>query len=373
MKKYLVMILCLGSAWTMKAQDTSDHLTFTALEYDAESSSYYFDVNIIGETLYTGYGADIQLPAGLEVDVDRGLPAVYMLDKEWIDASDVIYPKPQRGSYTHTVSSSFPTPADHTHFRVACFSSADALLTSSCGSLFRVFVSKTCTSAQWPIGEIKAYDVELNVDAETRFYPATVTQAIVMYEGTSTLPLTVTPSNHWSTCILPFDAELPTGVKAYTSTTSDAENIFLTPAASLAAYTPYILYSEAGYNGTVSGAVDAANCPTNGQVTAGNLNGAIVPQTVTDGFIMQKKNEVVKFYAINSGDSFLVPAGKCWMKLADSNVKALNFVVENSETAIEQVKDANNTNIIYDLTGRRLNTIKQGGLYIKNGEKFINK
>ena len=56
-----------------------------------------------------------------------------------------------------------------------------------------------------------------------------------------TLPLNINATNQVGTLILPFSAELPQGVKAYTcdALNEEASELVLTPAASLQACTPY--------------------------------------------------------------------------------------------------------------------------------------
>ena len=122
----------------------------------------------------------------------------------------------------------------------------------------------------------------------------------------------------------------------------------------------------------MTGTVDAS-CPANGCITAGNLNGAIVPQTVKNGYVLQNQSEGVKFYAIGTGDSFVIPAGKCWMDIAGSSTKMFNFVIEDAETGIERVVNSNVGAEIYTLDGRKAGKLVPGSLYIKEGRKFINK
>lgn len=367
MKKILGLICLLAfSLFEAKADGTvNDYVYATGLQYDSEFDLYYFDVMLEGENLYTAYGMDIQLPAGMEVVEDE-----YGIFVEMIKD---IYPSSGRNKeYTHSVTPAFPYPDDHSHLRVGCISTKNELMTATSGALFRVYVTSTYTSG-WPVGSIKLYAAELAM-VGSHHNPQDHETVVAIHTGSTVLPLNISASSHWSTCILPFSTELPTGVKAYTSSTSDEENIFLTPAASLAAYTPYVLYSEAGFSGTVTGTVAETGYPETGYVTAGNLNGAVVPQTVKNGYIMQKQNGEVMFYAIGSGDSFLVPAGKCWMQIpAGGSAKAYNFIVAD-ETGVERlIAPVDNGGKVYDLTGRHVTQLRQNTLYIKDGKKFINK
>lgn len=375
--KKLIFSIMMGCSLGMTAQSlpTDDYLYATQIGYDDYVKSYYVDICLQGEGIYTAFGIDLIFPAGMEVAVNtKGKPNIVMYDDLLTeDYSEIIYPytEGRRGlDFTHEVSPNFPVPDDHSHARVAILSLENEYLTASSGTLFRVYVNKTCTSTQWPVGAIKLYDVELNKVGQPYNSPDQY-NPVAMFEGTSTLPLTVSGTNHWSTCILPFATEIPEGVKAYTSSTSDEEKIFLTKSESIEAYTPYILYSENGFNGTVTGTVDAS-CPANGCITAGNLNGAIVPQTVKNGYILQNQSEGVKFYAIGTGDSFVIPAGKCWMNIADGSAKAFSFVVEDAD-GIDNVRTMSDNAEIYTLDGRKAGKLVPGSLYIKEGRKFINK
>lgn len=375
MRRLYILFLALTYVLLGRADGLSDYLYATELRVDDYDGSTYFNVSLQGSKCYSGFGVDVQLPNGLEVAVDNGAPYVVMIDFSYQIDEEVIYPytKDRRGnySYTHTIMSSFPDEKDNKHVRVACFSSMNEKFTEESGALFRVYVKKTCSSTQWPIGEIKIHDVELNVDTDTRFYPCTSSKIVAMYEGTSTLPFNVSAANRWSTCILPFTATVPEGVKAYTVSSYDEENLNLKEEKTMEAYTPYILYSEDGYQGTLSGTVDASGYPEKGYTDGSVLKGAIVAQTVKNGYVMQKQDGEVMFYKIKEGDSFSVPAGKCWLELpTGSSAKSLSFTFED-ETGIDTVRPAVKTSDIYLIDGRRVSEPQPGKLYIKGGAKYV--
>lgn len=366
MKRRLLFLTLLACTIVAIAQ-TRDYVYSSSLNYDARKSLYYFDVSLEGDNYYTGYGMDIQMPAGLEVngikERNGGVrPNIVILDAGMYED--------EYGSTEHTVTPAFPYPDDHTHARVACISNFNYDMGMTSGPLFRVYVENTYDSG-WPLGVIKLYAIELG-KVGSHHNPADREDVVMIHSGETTLPLNVSPTNHWSTCILPFATDLPDGVKAYTTSSHNEESIFLTEAQNIKAYTPYILYSENGYNGTVSGTVDPEQYPECGYVTDGNLTGAIVPQTATEGFVLQKQDGVVQFYAIGADDSFNIPAGKCWMNIPSNNISAFNFVISDDEDAILSVDATETTDAAtYDLTGRRISKIERGGLYIKNGKKFI--
>lgn len=360
MKKILFFLFLICSVGA-KAVSTEDYMYATTIGYDESMGLEFFDVCLEGKNQYTAYGVDIQLPVGLDVAQEGGVPGVFMAENE-------MYPK-SWNKYSHSVSASFPNSKDNSHIRVACLSTSNALLASTSGTLFRVYVTRTYKEGTWPLGFINLYAVELNKVGQP--YEAPDKETIVLvHSGETTLSLNVSAANHWSTCILPFTAAVPEGVKAYTVSSYDTENLNLKEEKTMEAYTPYILYSENGYQGTLSGTVDASGYPEKGYTDGSVLKGAIVAQTVKNGYVMQKQDGEVMFYKIKEGDSFSVPAGKCWLELPESSAKALSFTFED-ETGIDTVRPAVKTSDIYLIDGRRVSEPQPGKLYIKGGAKYV--
>ena len=364
MKRILSVFCLLAFAIGVSAVDrqpTTDYVYASGLQYDNEYEAFHFDVLLEGQNYYSAYGLDIQLPEGMEVIEDE-----YGIFVEMIKT---IYPTfGRQKEYTHSVTPSFPYPDDHSHLRAACISTQNADLTATSGPLFSVYVNVNYQANAWPLGTIKVYAVELNKVGAPFDAPDQET-IVLLHSGETTLPLNISSTAQWSTCILPFSAAIPEGVKAYTTEKNDEQYIYLKEAESLEAYTPYILYSETGYSGNISGTVAASGYPETGCVKSGYLCGAIVPQTVTEGYVLQKQMEGVKFYAIAEGDSFNIPAGKCWMQLPeDALAKFLGFKIEGTDGISTTVVPA--SKIGFDISGRQ--AISHKGLLIKDGKKTLN-
>lgn len=366
--KRIISLLCLFTFFLgAKADDVvNDYVYATELQFDSEYDLYYFDVKLNGSKLYTSYGMDIQLPAGMEVVNDE-----YGI---FVEIIKTIYPTYGRNKeYTHTVNPAFPYPDNHSHLRVGCMSSQNQSLMETSGDLFRVYVTINYTSKSWPLGVIKIYDAELNLREKgviIPFTPPVKETVVASHTGDTTLPVNISSAAKWSTCILPFSTALPDGVKAYTCSSNDEINIHLSEAESIEAFKPYVLYSENGYSGTMSGTVNADNIPKSGVVSDGYLCGAIVPQTAKEGYVLQKQDAGVKFYSIAEGDSFTIPAGKCWLSLQNgAQAKALDFMIDDDVTGINSVF-VPASNIIFDVYGRQVNNAANG-LFIKNGKKII--
>lgn len=351
---------CVAASWAQTT--TTDRVYATALEYDEEVDLHYFDVYLEGENFYTGYGMDIQLPEGLEALEDSGLPIVMMLDADYVD--DVIYPIFLK-KYTHSVSASFPQKTDKTHVRVGCMSSRNQNFLKTSGGLFRVYCNVTYQGG-WPISSIKIYDAEL-VHVGSYTNPADHATITPIHLGETSLDLSVSAAAHWSTCILPFTTEVPDGVIAYSCDNKDDNYLYLSSVSSLEAFTPYVLYSENGFSGIVTGNVESAVLEA--KRSSGYLNGALVPQTVTEGYVMQMLNGEVKFYAIEAGKSFDFPAGKCWMSVPAASSRSLGIRTERP-VGINGLENAAESSATYDVSGRRANASAKG-IQIHDGKKAL--
>lgn len=189
-----------------------------------------------------------------------------------------------------------------------------------------------------------------------------------------TIPLTISKDNKWSTCILPFDAELPAGVMAYSYHTMNeaTSTLTLTNEASMNAYKPYILYAEEGYDGTLSGAVDPRECPAEGYVAEGLICGAVEPQQINSGYVLQNLTEGMMFYNCN-GQTFTIPAGKCWLRAFENGAKSYHFSFEDNTTGINTVPSGViNDNTCYSITGQKVSKDYKG-IVIINNKKYIRK
>lgn len=373
MKRILLLMSSAMLAWMGAfAEDTTDKLYATDVRIDPYDQSLYVNICLEGSRRYIAYGTDILLPTGLvAVSKSNGTPNVVMIDDEYQIDEDIIYPyeEGRRGNtYYHTVYSAFPYDNKH-HVRVGCLFTQEEYFTAESGALFRIYVESEYAEGSWPIGAIKVYDAELNTIEQP--YDAPVTETIVpLHTGETTLPLKVSSAAKWSTCILPFAADIPTGVTAYTCSRNDTEYIYLEKAESFAAYTPYILYAENGFDGNVNGTVDETipAAATTGVVTSGYLNGAIVPQTAKTGYVLQNHDGDVKFYAIANDDAFAIPAGKCWMNIPAGSSNVLGFRTDDMTEGINNITIPTSS-LSFDLNGRQLKMDK--GVYIKNGKKTL--
>ena len=199
----------------------------------------------------------------------------------------------------------------------------------------------------------------------TATYDFTVEAAIVEMERT----IAITAANKYSTCILPFDAALPTGVEAYECSTVTGEYLDLIEAGSLVARTPYILYAPNGVNTTLRGVVEEPKADN--QVKKGLLTGYVFDAqalTLAAGdYVLQNQGQGVMFYNA-AGISLTIPAGRCYLTVPGNKARALR--IRRETTDIDEVIEEGES-IIYDLMGRRVTEMQPGRVYIVNGKKIV--
>ncbi len=358
----LVLLLCLGVG-SLSAMAQSERVYATGelnLTPGGDAETQYFAINLENATMnYVAYQMDIVLPDGVELAYYEGEPDIYIDDV-------TLYPN-KRGTPYHSLA----VKVNKGFIRVMCYDGdGNRALKSTSGELFVVGV---IASPYAKPGDIKVElrnvtfsDIDLNGPTYDSLEPSTVGTA----STTSTLTLKVSAGNKFSTAILPFDAELPAGLEAYSCASTDGDNLVLTNQTSIQAFTPYILYAPNGYEGTLSGVVDAEKYAK--QVTDGYLTGTVVAHEVTGGeghYVLQNQGEGPMFYRV--GDtSFGIPAGKCWLTLPASAQGVASFQLHRP-TGIETIPVSTiDASAIYDLSGRRI-AHPSKGVYIIGGKKVV--
>lgn len=305
---------------------------------------------------YTAFQFDLVLPAGLELVYYEGEPEIYMSE------DDNVYTARRDD---HTIACKV-----HPGFvRIICSSNTNKIIASS-GNLVDIYVRPTAYLKPGAV-EIKLLDASISrTDATGNTTKEMVLTGLTASDN-STLNVKVSSTNKYSTAVFPFDVEtIPTGLEVYSCNATSGENLILTKQSKAVAYTPYILYAENGFEGTLSGSVDASKYSET--VTAGYLSGTVVPTEISGGngyYIMQNKGDGPMFYKVTD-TAFSIPAGKCWLTLPAELQNSASFRIDGT-TGIDEVKGENgNVKAIYDLQGRKVETPSKG-LYIIDGKKVL--
>ena len=347
------LMMLFTASWA--GEITSDKLQFSnETLVPGETETQYVNLTLLGSRLYSGYNVEIAIPEGVE-------PA-YEDDELDLQKGAIL-------KNSHTVAGEYDT--NTRVLRVICSSSsnADFRQTSGVVCLIGLVVS---TYAKPGALSLALSGQALTTADMTEYDPADVTDENVTIGTTAKASLSVSSTNKWSTCILPFATALPDGLKAYTCSSKDDDKqvFYLTNALSIEAYTPYILYSESGYTGTLTGEVDSSQYPEDGKVSQGYLTGAIEKQTTNEGYVLQNKGDGVKFYLMDSGQSYNIPAGKCWATPPASTAQSFSFDFPTAVKGIAEVADSKNESK-YNLSGIMIDAPCKGQLYIQNGKKYV--
>ena len=190
----------------------------------------------------------------------------------------------------------------------------------------------------------------------------------------------------YSTICLPFAANLPEGVEAYSIETVNAAYATLTPKEGLPANTGAILKAEPGYY-TFTQTEEEIDT-WDGNLLYGSVEDIY---WYGDGYVLSKKDGVVALYKgelnyiltdgvpekVNEGGKYFKNnAGKALLP-ASAVASGARFLVfsfgDDMETGITETENGNvkkENTIVYDLAGRRVQGA-QKGIFIVNGKKVV--
>lgn len=184
-------------------------------------------------------------------------------------------------------------------------------------------------------------------------------------EAVTSLPVSVSAAGY-ATLYAPVALTIPQNVQAYTATFAD-NNVTLTPIeGTIPANTGVVIEAAEGtYNFVITTTDATAKSDLTGNVATANVDAA------SAAYILGKTDaEGVGFFKLNSTDR-AIKGGRAYY-VAPSGAAAA-YLFNGNVTGLEAIKTAlNDANApIYDLSGRKVAKAVKGGLYIKNGQKFI--
>lgn len=179
--------------------------------------------------------------------------------------------------------------------------------------------------------------------------------------------LNIKAENQYGTIILPFAAEVPTGVTAYGVSELSGNTLTLVEEDAFEANTPYIVYAEAGATETLEGLGSAY---TDESYTEGLLTGVYTSTKVPAGKYVLQNNDKVAFYLVEEGEEPTANANRAYLSAPTAGVKAAAYYF-GTATAIRSLFNGLQNGDVYDLAGRKVQKMQKGGVYIVNGQKVI--
>lgn len=388
---FLVFVCIASGAFadnTYHQKETDDYVTLGDLTVEpGKDEVYKLKVNLKGTQIYTGFEMDIELPSGLEPVMEEDDDGKMSPKVRLWKGTGTIFPffeDEDEGikDFSHTLAASYGVIGKNI-LRMACLSVKGKDFTATSGTLVTIY----CKAS--PYLKPGKNDVNITKCHFTANEKVTVdgkeTTCIQQYNckdrtekinalAKSTATINVSAKNQWGSCVVPFDIpKLPSGLEAYTVTDRQSGIAYLKPQTSILAYTPVLLYAENGFSGTFSGDVDETKYKEVAQQDI--IYGAIVPQTKNDGFVLQNLGEDVKLYAM-SGQTFEIPAGKCWVEPTFTNgPQYMEMVIDDGTTGIGSAvgsdRAAKQKPVYYSLDGKRVENPLPGNIYIVDGQKVL--
>lgn len=191
-----------------------------------------------------------------------------------------------------------------------------------------------------------------------------------------TYSTTINASAKAGTLVLPFSANLPEGVKAYTLGEVADSKVEATLVDAITANQPVLLNGEGEQ--TFTGADVAVATTADEAVANGSLNGVYQSTDITEGYVLQNHNGNVGFYHVASTST--VKPFRAYLTSGNADAR-ISIVYADETTGINMIEDGRMDigNGIYDLQGRRMesstfNTQSSNlkkGIYVKDGKKHI--
>lgn len=244
--------------------------------------------------------------------------------------------------------------------RIVCTSVSNKTFSGNSGEVVTILLS---------IGEsiasgthtISLANMELATPDMVKYNPTDYTATITIGGAQTVITFTMTDAG-WGTLILPFDAEVPKGLTAYTcEKINDKSELELVDATSLEANTPYII---AGVTGTYEFSGTAANTDKN--YTVGLLTGVLEEATAPTGsYVLQKQGDNVAFFKVGDAGK-TVNANRCYLNVSSAGATMYRL---GGTTSIGTIF-ADECVDVYDLLGRKITGPLEKGVYIKNNRKF---
>lgn len=352
----VLLVVSIVSSWGADAN--VEHVTMNTVALQPGGDSETVSVHLSSASRYTAIFLDINLPEGLAFAPKS-------------NKGKLVYAAKGEACYdSHGVSAEIQTDGS---LRVVVFSSESDAFWDGDTEVFKFYV-KANPLARPGYATIEVKNCQyVTPEAVPENASDIAISGKISVLTSAKAPLSVAAENKWSTLILPFDAPLPDGVKAYRCSSNDeAQSVLcLTSVSALKAFVPYILYSETGYEGSVSGEINVGEYPEGGVVADGLLRGALTTQQAQQGdYVLANKGET-KFYRVATTKT--IPAGKCWVSLGDSGSAKENFGLQ-VVTGISNVVDGKaESSLCYTIDGIKVSKMTPKRLYIVKGRKVIGK
>lgn len=183
-------------------------------------------------------------------------------------------------------------------------------------------------------------------------------------ENVTSLPVTVSDAGYATLCA-PVALTIPANVEVYTASFGQT-GVKLTPITGvIPANTGVVIEATAGkYNFAITTSEEKGTSDLIGNIATENIDASKA------AYILGNSTAGVGFYKLNSTDR-TIKGGRAYYVAPTGEAPA--YLFNGATTGIDAIKAALNDvhAPIYDLSGRKVANAVKGGVYIKNGKKFI--
>lgn len=238
---------------------------------------------------------------------------------------------------------------------------------------FSILLDKPNNTAQTLFFTKEATDFTNKNDANISFSKDDLVPQLTVDYALATHTLKVTEAGA-ATLVLPYEAEIPEGVKAYTLAYASGNKAVATELTGvIPANTPVLVNAEKGdytFKATATLTTKAA------EPVSGSLHGVWSEVVVPVGsYVLQNQSGTVAFYRVEAAD-FKVKANQAYLYAPEAaGAKMLNIDFGGEATAINGVEaEASNANTqVYTIDGKKANrnNLAKGQVYVTKGKTFI--
>lgn len=239
---------------------------------------------------------------------------------------------------------------------------------------FAILLDKPNNTNQTMFFTKEATDFTNKKDANISFSKDDLVPQLTVDYALATHTLSVTDAGA-ATLVLPYEAEIPENVKAYTLTYTSGDKAVATELTGvIPANTPVLVNAEKG-NYTFKATATLTTKDAN--PVRGNLHGVWNENVVPVGsYVLQNQNGTVAFYRVATEDFKIQPNQAYLYAPKAANVRMLSIGYGgDGTTAINGIEAAttNANDKVYTIDGKKVNgtNLAKGQIYISNGKKFI--
>lgn len=192
---------------------------------------------------------------------------------------------------------------------------------------------------------------------------------LIPFHYVEDLPIDFTMSAAgWGTICLPYEAVVPSGLKAYSVTGVDGNKLLLEPVEKMEMNTPYLLSGTPDNYSFVGPATPKVPEYTDG-LLVGNVE-ATNAYAPAGSYVLQVKNGRLGFYQVENDNAQKIRQYSAYLKLGDgpANAGQRAFYIDLDTEGIEKIEsDKYDGSETYGINGQRTGTSHKG-LTIRNGK-----